>query len=539
MAGIPSALNTDTEDVAWALQTADALWKRNERVDAVVWLRRAAQAAADVDDDDRALALARNAAELAEWIAEHLSVRPTRPAPLQNDRPSSGHGVDELLSRTEAAGALESDDGVESNEADEVTSPRIDVEPAKVGPEVSLRHALRKLAATVDRDSQVTPMPQATAPPMGTKPAAPPMDATPAAPPMDTKPAAPPMDATPAAEPSMGPPPRARSLPPPVPKTPRGAGDVPTAAERHAGMLDPWAESEGATSQGKAVHAVSRSPAMSPGFDADEVITSVGVSSRRDLGESPTSTRAPSLDLSAVDGLSDMPDDARRAFADIAKVEELVRGGEISGFALALVLDGSVDVAATLVNVSARRLQAGEVLRGRGSIELVAPVRVIASSERVRLAIWNEHEVADAFRACPWVEAELRSAADHTHALVGVSMGRLGERLDPSMRTEITSRLRLRVLMPHEIVTRAGAPVPGFFVVGAGRLEFLGAQGDPNGQALRAGDFLFPSEAIRATAAPTSVRAGEGGALALVADRPVAQELLVTCPPLLELFAEG
>jgi hypothetical protein len=512
MAGIPSALNTDTEDVAWALQTADALWKRNERVDAVVWLRRAAQAAAEVDDDDRALALARNAAELSEWIAEHLSILPTRPAPSQNERPSSGHVVDELLSRTESAGALESDDGVELNEVEEVTSPGIDVERASVGPRVSLSHALRRLAATVDRDSQVTPVARA---------------------------AAPPMDTTPAAEPSTGPPPRARSLPPPLPSTLRGAGDVPTAAERHAGMLDPWAESESATAQGKAVHTESRSPSVSPGFDADEVITSAGAASRRDLGESPTSTRAPSLDLSAVDGLSDMPDDARRAFADVAKVEELVRGDEISGFALALVLDGSVDVAAALVSVSARRLESGEVLRGRGSIELVAPVRVIASSDRVRLATWGEHEVADAFRACPWVEAELRSAADHTHALVGVTMGRLGDRLDPSMRTEITNRLRLRVLMPHEMVTRVGAPVPGFFVVGAGRLEFLGAQGDPNGQALRAGDFLFPSEAIRAAAAPTSVRAGEGGALALVADRLVAQELLVTCPPLLELFAEG
>jgi hypothetical protein len=515
MAGIPSALNTDTEDVVWALQTADALWKRNERVDAVVWLRRAAQAAAEVDDDDRALALARNAAELSEWIAEHLSVRPTRPAAPAappEGRTSSGHVVDELLSRTDSPREPESSDGVELEEVDEVTSPGLEVARATVGPRGSLSHALRRLAATVAPDSQ----------PGLTPPAA-----------------APPMDTTPAAAPSMGPPPRARSLPPPLPATLRGSGDVPTAAERHAGMLDPWAESEGATAQHNAVPKESRSPAALPGFDADEVITSVGASSGRDLGESPTSTRAPSLDLSAVDGLSDMPDDARRAFADTAKVAELVRGDEVSGFALALVLDGSVDVAATLVNVSARRLEPGEVLRGRGSIELVAPVRMIASSERVRLATWAERDVADAFRACPWVEAELRSAADHTHALVGVTMGRLGERLDPSMRTEITNRLRLRVLMPHEIVTRAGAPVPGFFVVGAGRLEFLGTQGDPNGQALRAGDFLFPSEAIRAAAAPTSVRAGEGGALALVADRPVAQELLVTCPPLLELFAEG
>ena len=67
MDGIPPSANSDTEDVVWALQTADALWKRNERGDAIVWLRRAAQAAGDAQDDDCALALARSAAEL-EWV---------------------------------------------------------------------------------------------------------------------------------------------------------------------------------------------------------------------------------------------------------------------------------------------------------------------------------------------------------------------------------------------------------------------------------------------------------------------------------------
>src|SRR6267154_1550699 len=73
MAGIPPALDSDTEDVTWALQTAEALWKRNERTDALVWLRRAAQAAGEAEHDDRALALAHDAAELAEWIAAYPS----------------------------------------------------------------------------------------------------------------------------------------------------------------------------------------------------------------------------------------------------------------------------------------------------------------------------------------------------------------------------------------------------------------------------------------------------------------------------------
>jgi hypothetical protein len=303
-------------------------------------------------------------------------------------------------------------------------------------------------------------------------------------------------------------------------------------------MLDPWAESERARDPRNAAPASSTGPLASADF-TDEIITSVGTSPRLDPSGSPTSSQAKFLDLAAVDALSDMPDDARQSFSRTAKVQELVRGEEVSGFALALVLEGSVDVAAALVGIAARRLGAGEMLRGRGSVELVAPVRVIASSDRVRLATWDERDVSNAFRVCPWVEQELRTAADRTHALVGVTMGRLGARLDPSMWTEITNRLRLRVFMPHEVVTRAGDPVPGFFVVGAGQLEFLGEHGGPNGQALRAGDFLFPNEVLRAASAPTSVRAGDGGALALVADKGVAQELLVTCPPLLEAFAEG
>ena len=58
---IPPAKDTDAEDVVWGLQTADTLWKRGERIDALVWLRRAAQAAGDANDDDRALELARHA----------------------------------------------------------------------------------------------------------------------------------------------------------------------------------------------------------------------------------------------------------------------------------------------------------------------------------------------------------------------------------------------------------------------------------------------------------------------------------------------
>src|SRR5438128_751495 len=96
MAGIPPALDTDAEDVAWALQTAEALWKRGERADAIVWLRRAAQSAGDAQDDDRALVLARSAAELAEWLAQNpvVSLKSHSSVPPLS---AEAHGVDDLL----------------------------------------------------------------------------------------------------------------------------------------------------------------------------------------------------------------------------------------------------------------------------------------------------------------------------------------------------------------------------------------------------------------------------------------------------------
>lgn len=96
MPGIPPALDTDTEDMTWALQTAEALWKRSERVDALVWLRRAAQAAGEAQQDDRALELAHHGAELAEWLAANpQSLNASLAAfPLSNVRNAS-NSVDE------------------------------------------------------------------------------------------------------------------------------------------------------------------------------------------------------------------------------------------------------------------------------------------------------------------------------------------------------------------------------------------------------------------------------------------------------------
>ena len=81
-----------------------------------------------------------------------------------------------------------------------------------------------------------------------------------------------------------------------------------------------------------------------------------------------------------------MPDDARASFAAAAEVQTLAREDEVSGFALALVLEGTVDVSATIVDAAAQRLSAGAVLRARGTIEHFAPVRLIGASDTSRVA---------------------------------------------------------------------------------------------------------------------------------------------------------
>ena len=85
MADIPPVKDTDPEDVVWGLQTADTLWQRGERIDALVWLRRAAQAAGDSNDDDRALELARYAAELTELMNRELEEQEAAAEELTGD----------------------------------------------------------------------------------------------------------------------------------------------------------------------------------------------------------------------------------------------------------------------------------------------------------------------------------------------------------------------------------------------------------------------------------------------------------------------
>jgi hypothetical protein len=116
---------------------------------------------------------------------------------------------------------------------------------------------------------------------------------------------------------------------------------------------------------------MSRSPAAPRAFDAEEVVTSappvaLPAPSTPALSKLPATPPATGVDLTHVEAFGDLPDDARDAFARAAVVQDLAPDQEVSGFALALVLEGAVDLSATIVDACAKRLEAGAVLRKPG-----------------------------------------------------------------------------------------------------------------------------------------------------------------------------
>src|SRR5262249_7833996 len=71
---VPSPEPGDTEDVTWALSTAVAMESRGDLYECVRWLRRAAEAAGEASKPERALTLAKAAAELTQSLEENTDI---------------------------------------------------------------------------------------------------------------------------------------------------------------------------------------------------------------------------------------------------------------------------------------------------------------------------------------------------------------------------------------------------------------------------------------------------------------------------------
>lgn len=249
----------------------------------------------------------------------------------------------------------------------------------------------------------------------------------------------------------------------------------------------------------------------------------------------PPATSALAAELESIEAFADLPDDARLDLARAGKVQSLVKEEEVTGFSLAIILDGEVDVAAMIVDIAAERLSKGRVLKPMGSLRESVPLRLICATPTARVVTWEATDIEATFKACPWVEDDLRAHADRVLALVGVTMGPLADRLDESIRTQITSRLTVREIPEGDELVQKGAPVRELVIVGQGVIELI-----DDGVAVGSvgtGEIVFGSEVVGGGKATATARAGKGGALVLAVDRGVAQELIVTLPPLLELLA--
>jgi hypothetical protein len=630
MPDIPDPRNTDSEDVVWGLQTADTLWKRGERIDALVWLRRAAQAAGDSNDDERAIELARHAAELTEFMNSELDVSETGEVasvfPIVRDSNpdlSNDETGIEVESELGDEDLLEVDE--EEEETNQIAAPHLPPPKRPSVPEASELHggmydpwaaqnaprrqaggtaplpppppsptsdeevitSIRSNAMLLPSSEPPAPLQPPTRtqrPSVGSMKAPPPTpSAGPPKPPPPVprkptlpKPSVPKITAAPPAPPAAAhepPPPQEHTAPlkiagagspvaeaiaealerglaesmgslkaaaAPLPETeplsepepePEAAADEPTtqapiAAEPPFSAPSTPPEEETLTAQPGTVEP-EPPPELEPAAQPDQVVVSKLAM--------PSIPPAHMLDLEPVEAFSDMPDDVRETFAAAASIHELNEGDEIATFALAYVVKGTFEVAATMVDAAAGRLETGQVLRSRGTTEENVPIRMIAAGGPGVVATWSDAAVEDGFRSIPWVEDDLRAAADKMQTLVGITIGPLGERLDMAIREQVIAKLKMRPLIPAEIVVNKGESVPGLLLVGIGELELM--KGDEVAGVVGSGEFLFPTEVLGMGDAPYTARAGKGGALVMFGDRGVAQELLVTCPPLLEVFA--
>jgi hypothetical protein len=98
----------DSDDVELALETAAALWGKGDRPEALRWLRRGAEAAGQAGNDQRALDLARRAAEL-DSLPSPVAEEERRPEPAPEPE-----GEIEAEVEAEAGAEIEVEAGAET-----------------------------------------------------------------------------------------------------------------------------------------------------------------------------------------------------------------------------------------------------------------------------------------------------------------------------------------------------------------------------------------------------------------------------------------
>ncbi len=512
--GIPPPLDSDDDDVAWALQTAQVQWNRGSVADAIVWLRRAVEAAIAVGQVPRAAKLNEAVTQLTEQMvsdvvhnAPGVDPRDAIDSLLDGGTPGRRSIDVEFDDVTSVASANPFLDAATSSDNPFLDSGSVSPGPWQTEPAPPPEQdvPLPRFAIDSELDHSVTDMVTAAqlfAELEGGRG-------------MDFD------DTTAAQEMESQEPPLAD---PPLP--PIDHEDEPTLAVSPEYAPDPPPTRS---------PSVKLEPSVPPPTElaADPETDPYPVAPSREIAAELATTP---ISLEDVPGLQDLPPEAQELFVARARVVSLDVDEEVSQFAVALVLDGWVSIMAAIADASSASANPGGVVFTRGSLEEGIALRVVSGESDTRVAIWDADALEDATAACPWVADELRLVADRLQALAGVTMGLLGERLDEGLREEVTKRCEVRCLEANEVFVEQGATVPGMHIVGAGWVELV-REDDSVEQELHPGEFLYATEVLSAGPAHARARAGSGGALVLFADRKVAHELLVSVPPLLEVLA--
>jgi hypothetical protein len=257
------------------------------------------------------------------------------------------------------------------------------------------------------------------------------------------------------------------------------------------------------------------------------------------LGNTP-STRAILLDPEIFEGLADVPDDAREHLVEISERVALLPEETHAAPAMVIVLQGEVDVRAP-----------GFVTRldaiGAGQVRLLAPlapstgeIELVAGAKGARFLALGTEALEGLRNTAPWVVQELEPASDDVHVVAGALRGRHGRRLDGGILDAILARAKTMRLAPGATVVKEGEPVRALILLGSGELTIRAGAGRdaPTIATSEPGDILFATELLGRLPAPATVRAGDHGALVIVATRGATEELLVTVPPLVEILGE-
>jgi hypothetical protein len=527
----PSA--SDPDDVVWTLQTAAVQWQRGLRADAIVWVRKAADLSTQIGRASRAEELRNHAARLAEYLwtdpEEPLGSGAPSPPAAEGSSPRRvllDEDDDEEIIEVEELEGYEleftetdlptPEDAVSDISPEDLSyyqdeAPR--AEPAALPDDLDLRSD-SELPMRGAHDSFLSVQPEAEKAGDSFISVYPDSESPDGY--LEVSPESVPVEMS-----SLPPPPQSDYPTRPRIERPPAFAPAPEST-RLPTVPSPPVRSAPPESSPKEL--LGRAETVPPPSNL--------LSAEVSPADAPPGVDG--LAFESVETLADLPEEAQQELAGRGRLVALTSNEEfVLREGAALITRGQVHVTLPFSDVSGERVSSGAVVAARGSIE-AGPLRLIADAEQTHLVTWSDEHLSRAMRDCPWVVDDLRILADRLVAHASAGLGPLGERLDDALRAAVYERLQVRVLSPDESIAERGKPLKGLFVVAVGELN-VGSSGDAG--RIGPGQFVFPGCVIGGEPAPHDVKASPQGNLVLFATRPVAHELMMSVPPLLEILA--